>query len=284
MSEVFRIISKLEIKNHNLVKGVGLEGLRALGNAEKFSQFYYKQGIDEIFYQDVVATLYGQNNLLDLIKNTAKNIFVPLIVGGGIRNMNDIYDIINSGADRICANSSFINNRNFIKEAVREFGSSTICANIEAVKLDKDYFCFYENGRTNSGLKVIDWVKILEDHEISEIFLTFVDFDGRGKGVDEEFINLLNKYSKVSIIPGGGFGNTSQIVSLKNKIKDLSGICLASLLHYNCFKDDFFLNDINFDKGNFSFFKNNNSFLNFEKINVKDLKLKLSNENIKVRT
>ena len=260
MSEVFRVISKLEIKNHNLVKGVGLEGLRALGNAEKFSEFYYDQGIDEVFYQDVVASLYGQNNLLDLIKNTAKNIFVPLTVGGGIRNMNDIYNIINSGADRICANSSFIKNRNFIKEAVKEFGSSTICANIEAVKLDKDYFCFYENGRTNSGLKVIDWLKILEEYEISEIFLTFVDFDGSGKGMDEEYI-----------------------ISLKNKIKDLSGICLASLLHYSCFKDDFFLNDINFDKGNFSFFKNNNSFLNFERINVKDLKLKLSDENIKIR-
>ena len=283
MSGVFRIISKLEIKNHNLVKGIGLEGLRALGNAEKFSQFYYNQGVDEIFYQDVVATLYGQNNLLKLIKNTAKNIFVPLIVGGGIRDMNDVYNIINSGADRICANSSFIKNRNFIKEAVKEFGSSTICANIEAVKLDNDYFCFYENGRTNSGLKVVDWVKILEDHEISEIFLTFVDFDGRGKGIDEEFLNFLNKNSNVSIIPGGGIGNTNQIVSLKKKTKDLSGICLASLLHYNCFKDDFFLNEINFEKGNYSFFKNNSSFLNFEKINLKDLKLKIFEENIKVR-
>ena len=154
--------------------------------------------------------------------------------------MNDIYNIINSGADRICANSSFIKNRNFIKEAVKEFGSSTICANIEAVKLDKDYFCFYENGRTNSGLKVIDWLKILEEYEISEIFLTFVDFDGSGKGMDEEYIDSINKNSKVSIIPGGGIGNISQIISLKNKIKDLSGICLASLLHYSCFKDDFF--------------------------------------------
>ena len=250
---------------------------------KNFHNFITTRGVDEIFYQDVVATLYGQNNLLKLIKNTAKNIFVPLIVGGGIRDMNDIYNIINSGADRICANSSFIKNRNFIKEAVKEFGSSTICANIEAVKLDNDYFCFYENGRTNSGLKVVDWVKILEDHEIGEIFLTFVDFDGRGKGIDEEFLNFLNKNSNVSIIPGGGIGNTNQIVSLKKKTKDLSGICLASLLHYNCFKDDFFLNEINFEKGNYSFFKNNSSFLNFEKINLKDLKLKIFEENIKVR-
>jgi imidazole glycerol phosphate synthase subunit HisF len=91
MSHVFRVISKLEIKNHNLVKGVGLEGLRALGNAEKFANFYYDQNIDEIFYQDIVASLYGQNNLLELIKTTANNIFVPLTVGGGIRTINDVY-------------------------------------------------------------------------------------------------------------------------------------------------------------------------------------------------
>ena len=89
MSKVFRLISKLEIKNKNLVKGVGLEGLRALGNANKFAQFYYNQGIDEIFYQDVVASLYGRNSILDFIKKTAKIISIPLTVGGGIRKINE---------------------------------------------------------------------------------------------------------------------------------------------------------------------------------------------------
>ena len=283
MSQVFRIISKLEIKDHNLVKGVGLEGLRALGIAEKFAHFYYDQNIDEIFYQDVVASLYGQNNLLELIKSTAKNIFVPLTVGGGIRTINDIYNILNSGADRICINSAFIKNKDFIKKAVKEFGSSTVCANIEAVKLENEYYCFYENGRSNSGIKVSDWIETLEENLIGEIFLTFVDFDGRGIGADDELISKIKEKAKVPIIYSGGIGKVDHIISLKKKFRNLSGICLASLLHYNSFKNDFFLDKIKLDKGNFSFFKNNNNFLNFEKTSIKDLKFKLSNEGIKVR-
>ena len=283
MSKVFRLISKLEIKNQNLVKGVGLEGLRALGNAEKFAKFYYDQGIDEIFYQDVVASLYGQNNLLPLIKNTAKNIFVPLTVGGGIRSMHDIFDILNSGADRVCINSAFFNDQKFIKESVNEFGSSTICVNIEAVKLDNDYYCFYENGRTNSGIKVIDWIDKLEESRIGEIFFTFVDSDGRGKGIDTKFLKMINNNTNIPIICGGGIGKVGHITEIKKYITDLSGVSLASLLHYNSFKDDFFLNEINHEKGNFSFFNKNDKFLNFEKINIKKMKLNLLNNGIRVR-
>jgi cyclase len=283
MSRVFRVISKLEIKNHNLVKGVGLEGLRALGNAEKFANFYYDQNIDEIFYQDIVASLYGQNNLLELIKTTANNIFVPLTVGGGIRTINDVYNILNSGADRICANSAFIKNKNFVKEVVREFGSSTICASIEAVKLENDYYCFYENGRSNSGIKVSDWIETLGENLVGEIFLTHVDLDGRGIGIDNELIDMIKNKNKVSIIYNGGIGKVDHIIELKKKFQNLSGVCLASLLHYNSYKNDFFLDELKLNKGNFSFFRNNNNFLNFEKINIKDLKSELSNQGIKVR-
>ena len=115
------------------------------------------------------------------------------------------------------------------------------------------------------------------------IFLTFVDSDGRGIGADDELISKIKEKAKVPIIYSGGIGKVDHIISLKEKFKDLSGICLASLLHYNSFKNDFFLDKIKLDKGNFSFFKNNNNFLNFEKTSIKDLKLKLSNEGIKVR-
>ena len=128
-----RIIAKLEIKGPNLVKGVNLEGLRVLGKPEFFSENYYNNGINELFYQDVVASLYGKNALYETISKTAK-IFIPLIVGGGIRKVSDIYKILRAGADKVSINSQAFKDPNLIYEAVRIFGKSTIVANVELLK------------------------------------------------------------------------------------------------------------------------------------------------------
>ena len=111
---IIRIIPKLDIKNGQLIKGINLEGLRVIGNPYEFANFYYECGADEIAYVDNVATLYGTNNLQKFIKNTAKNIFIPLSVGGGIRSIKDIEEILKNGADKICINSAAIDNPKFI--------------------------------------------------------------------------------------------------------------------------------------------------------------------------
>ena len=129
-----RIIAKLEIKGPNLVKGVNLEGLRVLGKPEFFSENYYNNGINELFYQDVGASLYGKNALYETISKTAKKIFIPLIVGGGIRKVSDIYKILRAGADKVSINSQAFKDPNLIYEAVRIFGKSTIVANVELLK------------------------------------------------------------------------------------------------------------------------------------------------------
>ena len=121
-----RIIPRLDIKGPNLVKGIHLEGLRVLGKPEDFSQLYYEQGADELIYQDTVASLYQRNNLTDIINRTAKNIFIPLTVGGGIKSIEDIQKILRSGADKVSINTAGIENKDFINHASRVFGSSTI--------------------------------------------------------------------------------------------------------------------------------------------------------------
>ena len=129
-----RIIPRLDIKGPNLVKGIHLEGLRVLGKPEEFAQYYYEEGADELIYQDTVASLYQRNSLTEIISKTAKNIFIPLTVGGGIRTLEDINKSLRAGADKISINTAAIENPNFINEASNAFGSSTIVVAIETTR------------------------------------------------------------------------------------------------------------------------------------------------------
>ena len=125
-----RTIARIDIKNQDVIKGINLEGLRKIGNPENIVKEYYLNGIDEILIIDSVASLYGRNNLFDLIKNITKEIFVPITLGGGIRSLKDIENALNSGADKVAINSKALEDPNFLSEAVSNFGESTIIVNI----------------------------------------------------------------------------------------------------------------------------------------------------------
>ena len=135
MSKVpLRIIARLDIKNENVIKGIHLEGLRVVGDPNDLALNYYKYGIDEIIYMDVVASLYGRNNIFEIVKKAAKDIFVPLTVGGGIRTIEDISQALNSGADKVAINTEAVKNPSFIVEASKLFGSQCIVLSVEAIK------------------------------------------------------------------------------------------------------------------------------------------------------
>ena len=126
-----RIIPRLDIKGPNLVKGINLEGLRIIGDPSDYANKYYKDGADEIYYWDTVASLYGRNNLRDIVTKTAKNISIPLLVGGGLRTIEDIKSILHAGADKVAINTAAVSDPNFIRKAVNYFGSSTIVLSID---------------------------------------------------------------------------------------------------------------------------------------------------------
>lgn len=277
-----RIIPKLEIKNNNLVKGINLEGLRALGNANIFAHYYYNNGADEIIYQDVVASLYGKNSLTEFIRETAKKIFIPLTVGGGLRTNEDIKKVLRAGADKVSINSIAFSDLNFIKRAVKEFGSSTICINIEAkINEKKNYEAYYENGRTSSGIAIKDWIKIIQDISVGEISLTSVDQDGLGNGPDLQLLDSIKDQINVPFIYGGGIRNYNQIIELTKKYDFITGISLSSLLHYSALrlvKD----NESN-QGGNFEFINTHNEHKKFKDHDIKLIKKKLLEENINCR-
>ena len=277
-----RIISRIDIKGADLVKGVNLEGLRVLGNPEKFSNKYYKDGIDEIFVQDVVASLYGRNNLHQIISKISENIFIPITVGGGIRSIDDINKILRSGADRVSINSAGILNPDFINDAVLKFGASTISISIEVIKNNGNFYIYYDSGREESGILLTDWINKIQNIGVGEISITSVVNEGTGLGFDYEILELIKNQIEVPLIIHGGFGNKLQVLDLFKNYDVVDGVCIGSMLHYNYLDNkDTKVENL---EGNFEFLKNKKNLLNrFEKVDIPNLKQFLIDGGINTR-
>ena len=277
-----RIIPRLDIKGPNLVKGIHLEGLRALGTPADFAKLYYKQGADELMFMDVVASLYERNSLHNIIAETAKSIFIPITVGGGIRTLDDIKSMLRSGADKVSINTAAIKNPNFIKEASREFGSSTIVVAIEAIKnKESGYYAFIDNGREYTGVEVKEWAMRAEELGCGEIIITSVDKEGTGKGFDIELISLIANSVSIPVIAHGGAGRKEDIELLfESNIVD--SVALASVLHYEA------MNKLNHEdstkkEGNFDFLNSGRKMLQLNPLSLLSLKEHLHNRDIYCR-
>lgn len=272
-----RIIPKLDIKNGTLIKGIGLEGLRVLGDPYDFAKKYYEDGADEILYMDNVATLYGTNNLTKFVKKTAKDIFIPLTVGGGIKNLKNIEKLLINGADKVSINSEFVVNKKFIKEAIKNFGSSTIVATIELNKIKNKYFITTSNGRDLYEKNPVQWAKELEDTGVGEIILTSVNNEGLRSGFDIPITKKISEIVKVPVIAHGGCGNIDHIINLIKKT-NVTGVALASILHYASIKKK--QKNFNLKTGNTNFLQN--AHKNYKNI-IKKIKNELRKNGIKIR-
>tara|TARA_B100001027_G_C16249439_1_gene323684 strand:- start:28 stop:867 length:840 start_codon:yes stop_codon:yes gene_type:complete len=227
-----RIIPRLEIKNGFLIKGINFEGLRILGDPSAFVKCYFDKGADEISYIDVVASLYGTNNLSKFITETVKNIFIPITVGGGIRDIKAIEKFLYSGADKVSINSAIVKNLSFLKKAVKRFGSSTINCSIESIKFENKYYVSTENGRNMTSLNPVDWFKRLQDFGAGEITISSINSEGLQNGFDLELYEKISKFTKIPIIAHGGAGNFKHVYDVIRS-SNISGVSLSSLLHYD---------------------------------------------------
>lgn len=276
-----RIIARLDIKGPNLVKGIQLEGLRVLGNPNDFAELYYKQGADELIYMDSVASLYNRNGLLDLISETVNNVFIPLTVGGGVRTIDDISNLLKVGADRVSINTAAIKNPDFISEASYKFGKSTIVGAIEAIQSnDGKYYAFIDNGRESTGVEVVTWAKELERRGVGEILITSVENEGTGNGFDIKLIKSITSVVNVPVIAHGGAGKINHIIEAAQDGK-ASALAIASLLHYNNLNHAKELNDLK--EGNSNFLKSSRKYLNFEECSITSIKNKMVANDIQSR-
>ncbi|NOX34950.1 MAG: imidazole glycerol phosphate synthase subunit HisF [Deltaproteobacteria bacterium] len=231
-NKFIRVIPKLDIKGPNLVKGIHLEGLRVLGKPEDFARKYYEDGADELIYIDLVASLYGRSNLIEIVQRIANRIFIPLTVGGGVRNLDDMHRLLRAGADKIAINTALFDNIDLLEKGALRYGSQCMVVYVEAKKNPLGiYECMHTNARENSGIKVLDWVKTIEQKGAGEIFLTFVDTEGTGEGVDCDFLRQLIPEVSIPVIVNGGFGKNEQILEVIEQGAD--AVSAASIFHYH---------------------------------------------------
>jgi len=230
-----RIIAKLDVKPPFLVKPIHFEGLRKIGTPSDYAEKYYNEGIDEIFYIDIVASLFQREILSNEVSNLAKKIFVPLAVGGGVKSIDDFSLLIESGADKVVINSYALQvDPNIINQASKIFGSQAVVVNIEAKYIENNWECYSDCGRIRSKKNVLNWVKEVESRGAGEILIQSVDRDGKQNGFDINLIGEVVNNTKIPVVASSGAGSIDDIIEVIIKCKP-SGVAISSILHYNKF-------------------------------------------------
>ncbi len=272
-----RIISRLDIKNGVLVKGISLEGVRNLGSPDFFSNIYYKEFVDEMHFHNVVASLYDSSLMFDMIERNSKKIFVNVSVGGGIKNEKEVDKLLRIGVDKIVINSAAVKNPNFLRKLVNIYGSSTISVNIETAQINGKYKIFTETGRVNTNIDLHDWIDQVQKLEVGEIILTDIFSEGKGKGFNIELFKDIRKRVDTQLVAHGGAGPKENILDIFN-FCDVDAVSIASLFHYHYLKPD-----------DNSELKGSNYFIHFLDKNEKrglsiiELKKYLKSNGVKVR-
>jgi len=231
-----RIISRLDIKGPNVVKGVHLEGLRVVGQPGEMARRYYDAGIDEIVYMDIVASLYERNNILDVVRAAAHDIFVPLTVGGGLRSIDDITEALRAGADKVAINTAAIRRPEFIAEASEAFGSQAIVVSIEAKRRPDGagWEALTDNGRERTGVDAVDWAERAEALGAGEILVTSVDREGTARGFDVELLEAIHDRVRIPVIASGGCGRPAHVAEVIER-RAADAVACAHIFQYDLY-------------------------------------------------
>jgi imidazole glycerol-phosphate synthase subunit HisF len=225
-----RIIAKLEIKENHVIKPVQYEGLRKVGDPETLLEKYYKEGADEILLINIVSSLYNTSWMESFLKKILKKVFIPITVGGGIKTLDQAKNFFDHGVDKVTICTSLFEDKNLIEKLSKEFGSQSVVASIQAMIVENEWYAFKEMARKNTKIKIIDWIKECVDKGAGEILVTSVKRDGLMKGLDLDLYNEICDICNVPLIIGGGFNGKEKLINFK---RELDGITVSSLLHYN---------------------------------------------------
>lgn len=282
LTKCIRVIPCLGIKGPNLVKGIHLEGLRVLGKPENFARYYYETGADELIYIDMVASLYNRNSVLGIIEKTAREISIPLTVGGGLRTIDDIREALRAGADKVALNTAAIKNPSLIKEAAKIFGSSTIVIAIEAIRQPNgSYLAFIDNGREYTGVEVLQWAIKATELGAGEILLIAVDREGTGEGYDVELIKMISETVPIPVIALGGAGKNEHVKEAIIEGK-ADAVSCASILHYDFIQHNRKKEDFS-SEGNVSYLMSGLIYSKVVPTGLKEIKKYLIEQCIKCR-
>ncbi len=228
-----RIIPCLDVKDGKVVKGINFKNLRDIGSPPELAKAYEAQGADEVTFLDISASLESRGTLLDIVSETAKSLFVPLCVGGGIRTFEDMRDALNAGADKVSVNSAAVSNPGMITECAERFGRQCVIVAIDAKKVGEDKWTVWTHGGTkDTGMDVIEWAKKVEELGAGEILLTSMDADGVKTGYDIPLTAAVADAVKIPVIASGGCGSIEHIYEVFTKTNAAAALA-ASIFHYN---------------------------------------------------
>lgn len=227
-----RIIACLDIKNGEVVKGIKFESLKSVGNAVELAIKYENDGIDELTFLDITATNEHRKTLISLVKDIAKNLRIPFTVGGGIKTIQDIEDLLEAGADKVSLNSTIVRNPEIISHAAKQFGSQAIVAAIDSKIVNSTNKVFINAGKIETELITEEWAKKVYDLGAGEILLTSMDHDGTKNGYPLELLKKISELVPLPLIASGGAGNMVHFLEAFS-YANVDACLAASLFHYN---------------------------------------------------
>ena len=247
-----RIIPCLDVKNGRVVKGVNFLGVSDVSSPVELAQFYSNAGADELVFYDITASSEGRALFTDILTETARRVFIPLTVGGGINTLDDFDRVLKCGADKVSVNSGAIRNPELIREAAERYGNQCVVISVDIKRVDGVYTVFSKGGRENTGMEAIEWIKRCVALGAGEVVVNSIDTDGVKQGFDIELLKAVCDAVSVPVIASGGAGCINDFVQLFKEIPDIDAGLAASVFH-------------------------------FKEIEIKDLKQKLNENGITVR-
>jgi cyclase len=230
-----RLIARLDIKGPNVIKGIQMDGLRVVGPVAEVAKRYYDQGTDEVVMIDTVASLYGRDSMVALIKEVTAECFVPVTVGGGIRSLDDADALFRAGADKIAINTAALARPEIISDIAHKYGNQAVVVHVEAKATPElGWECYTEAGRQPSGIGVLNWVTRAEAEGAGEFLVTNVDRDGTRRGIDGRLLKEIRAAVTVPVIASSGAGATSHVVETLAHT-GCDGIAIGAALHWGNF-------------------------------------------------
>lgn len=227
-----RIIPCLDVKDGRVVKGVNFEGLNDVSSPVELGKYYSDCGADELVFYDITASSDGRRLFTDILKEVARNIFIPLTVGGGINTLEDFDRVLKCGADKVSVNSGAIKNPELIKHAAEKYGSQCVVISADIKRVNGEFRVFARGGRDDTGLEGISWIKRCVENGAGEVVVNSIDTDGVKKGFDTEMLKAVCKAVNVPVIASGGAGCAEDFVTLFKEIPDIDAGLAASVFHF----------------------------------------------------
>lgn len=227
-----RIIPCLDVKNGRVVKGVNFKGLSDVSSPVELAKYYSDNGADELVFYDITASFEERKLFTDILREVARQIFIPLTVGGGINTVDDFDRVLKCGADKVSVNSGAIKNPELIREAAERYGNQCVVISADVKRVDGEFHVFAKGGREDTGMEAISWIKRCVDLGAGEAVVNSIDTDGVKKGFDIEMLKAVCNAVNVPVIASGGAGGINDFVDLFREIPDIDAGLAASIFHF----------------------------------------------------